>query len=150
MHLQIHGRVITGAEVSFRAPYSVTSANQGYFLSARIGRRGLAGSGSDADVARGATVSIPIGGVLSLARGRTVKVEVSYTRFSASIPESTPVGSAIVREPPGTHSLPLPRRREWLVNRRSSWLSGRLAHRDGQLGTVVDRTHEVKGKSKLQ
>ena len=97
-------------EVGFRAPYPVTSANQGYFLSARIGRHGLAGSGSDADVARSAIVSIPIGGLLALAHRRSIRVEVTYTRFGPGIPESTPVGTVIVREPPGTHAAPLSRR----------------------------------------
>jgi len=111
VHLQIHGRVITAGELSFPAPYPVTSASQGYFLSARIGRHGVAGSGSDADVARGATVNIPIGGVLSLAHARSVTVEVSYTRFGTGIPESTAVGTLTIRLPPGTHAAPLPRPR---------------------------------------
>jgi hypothetical protein len=111
VHLQIHGGVITGAEVDFRAPYPVTSASQGYYLSARIGRRGIGGSGSDADVARGARVNIPIGRLLALVHRRSIKVEVTYTRFAPGIPESTPVGSVIVREPPGTHAAPLPRPR---------------------------------------
>jgi hypothetical protein len=111
VHLQIHDGVITSAEVSFRAPYPVTTANQGYYLSARVGRRGSGGSGSDADVARGETVNIPIGGLLSLLHRRSIEVEVTYTRFGPGIPEATPVGSVIVREPPGTHAAPLPRRR---------------------------------------
>jgi hypothetical protein len=109
VHLQIHGRVIAGAEVSFPAPYSVSSANQSYFLTART-CRGLGGSGSEADVARGATVRISVEPLLSSACTRSVTVAVRYTRVVNGIPESTPVGTVTIHEPPGTHAPPLPRR----------------------------------------
>jgi hypothetical protein len=111
VHLQIHHRVITGAEVSFPAPYPVTSARQGYFLSARTCRNGLAGASSDADVTRGGTVKISLGYLLSAACARSITVTVDYTRFGPGIPESTTVATATIREPPGTRAAPLPRRR---------------------------------------
>jgi hypothetical protein len=110
VHLQIHDHLITAGELTFPAPYPVASADESYYLSARVGRRGIAGSGSDADVARGATVSIPIGGVLSLVHLRAVTVEVSYTRFGDefdSPPESTAVGTITIHLPPGTQARPL-------------------------------------------
>jgi hypothetical protein len=111
VHLQIHGRVITGAEISFPAPYPVTSARQDYFVSARTCRHRLAGASSDADVTRGGTVKISVGDLLSTACARSVTVTINYTRFGPGIPESTTVATATIREPPGTHAAPLRRQR---------------------------------------
>jgi hypothetical protein len=108
--LQIHNHVITSAQISFQAPYPVTNADEGYSVMARVCRRGLAGEGSRADVARGALVTIPIEGVLSEACGRVVKFTVEYVRFAGGLPQPTPLGSITIREPPGTHPAPLPRR----------------------------------------
>lgn len=111
--LQTHGRLITGGSLSFTAPYPVTSANQGYFLTAHIGRRVLGISGSDANVARGATVKIPIGGLLSLAGSRAISVEVSYTSFGAydGPAETSAVGALAIRLPAHTHAIGLRRPR---------------------------------------
>ncbi|MGH2854576.1 MAG: hypothetical protein ACRDLF_10370 [Solirubrobacteraceae bacterium] len=110
VRLQIHGHVITGAEISFRAPYPVANASQDYFLTART-CRGLGGSsGPDADVARGATVTIPVGELLSAACTRSVKITVEYTRLINGLTQPTPVGTVTVREPPGTHAVRLRRR----------------------------------------
>jgi hypothetical protein len=109
VHLKVHGRVVTAGELSFLAPYAVTSASEGYFLSVHVGRHGVGGASSDADVARGALVTIPIGGLLSIARTRSVTVEVSYTRFSET-PESTKVGTVTIHLPLGTNARPLRRR----------------------------------------
>ena len=59
--LHIHHHVITSAEISFRAPYPVTNADENYAVSAPVCHGGLAGEGSRADVARGALVTIPVG-----------------------------------------------------------------------------------------
>ncbi len=117
-HLDIHNHVITSAQISFRAPYPVTNASEDYDVSARV-CRGLAGAGPGADVARGALVTIPLGGVLSEACGRPVKFTVEYVRFVAGLPQPTPVGSVTIHEPPGTHAAPLPRR----VVERERWSS---------------------------
>jgi hypothetical protein len=109
-HLQIHDHVITSAQISFRAPYPVTNAEQSYSVSAPTCHRGLAGSGSRADAARGALVTIPVGGVLSEACSRAVKFTVEYVGFAGGLPQPTPVGSITIHEPPGTHPTPLPRR----------------------------------------
>ncbi len=110
VHLQIHGHVITGADISFSAPYPVTSASQSYSVTAHT-CRGLSGSGPNNDLARGATVNIPIGDLLSLACTRSLKIEVEYIRFINELPQPTLVGTVTVREPPGTYAAPLPRRR---------------------------------------
>jgi hypothetical protein len=111
VHLHVHRRVITGAEISFRAPYPVTSTNQDYFVTART-CRGLSGSAADADVAAGETVHIPIEDLLALTAecNRTLKIKVEYVRTVNDLPAPTPIGTVTVREPPGTHTPPLPRR----------------------------------------
>jgi hypothetical protein len=108
--LHIHNHVIKSAQISFHAPYPVTNAGQNYSVSAPICPRGLAGGGSQADVARGALVTIPVGGVLSEACGRAVKFTVEYVSFAGGLPQPTPLGSITIHEPPGTHPAPLPRR----------------------------------------
>jgi hypothetical protein len=108
-HLHIRNHVITSAQISFRAPYPVTNADEDYSVTARVCRRGLAGEGSRADVARGALVTIPVGGILSHACGRAVKFRVEYVSFAGGLPQPTPLGSITIREPPGTHPAPLPR-----------------------------------------
>ncbi len=109
-HLQIHNHVITSAQISFHAPYPVTNADESYSVSAPVCHRGLAGEGSRADVARGALVTIPVGGVLSEACSRAVKFTVEYVSFAGGLPQPTPLGSITIHEPPGTHPAPLPRR----------------------------------------
>jgi hypothetical protein len=109
-HLDIHSHVITSAQISFRAPYPVTNANENYSVRAPVCRRGLAGEGSRADVARGALVTIPVGRVLSEACGRAVKFTVEYVSFAGGLPQPTRLGSITIHEPPGTHPAPLPRR----------------------------------------
>ena len=109
-HLQIDNHVITNAQISFRAPYPVTNADENYSVTARVCPRGLAGEGSRADVARGALVTIPVGEVLSRACGRAVNFKVEYVSFAGGLPQPTPLGSITIHEPTGTHPAPLPRR----------------------------------------
>jgi hypothetical protein len=109
-HLHIHDHVITSAQISFRAPYAVTNADESYSVTARVCRRGLAGEGSRADVAQGGLVRIPVGEVLSEACGRVVRFAVEYVRFVGGLPQPTPLGTITIHEPPGTHPVPLPRR----------------------------------------
>jgi hypothetical protein len=62
----------------------------------------------------GWTLSLPFflrrTGDRELAADRSLKIEVEYVRFIDGLPESTPVGTVTVREPPGTDAAPLPRR----------------------------------------
>jgi hypothetical protein len=109
-HLHIHNHVITSAQISFHAPYSVTNADENYSVMAPICHHGLAGGGSSDDLARGALVTIPVGEVLSEACGRAVKFTVDYVRFAGGLPQPTRLGSITIHEPPGTHPTPLPRR----------------------------------------
>jgi hypothetical protein len=109
-HLQIHDHVIASAQISFPAPYPVTNANEDYSVTAPGCPRGLAGEGSHADVARGALVTIPVGGILSEACGRAVRFTIEYVSFAGGLPQPTRLGSITIHEPPGTHPVPLPRR----------------------------------------
>ncbi len=110
-HLDIHDHVITGAQISFHAPYPVTNADEDYSARVPVCRHGLAGVGSRADIARGALVAIPVGGVLSeTCSGRAVKFTVEYVSSAGGLPQPTPLGSITIHEPPGTHPVPLPRR----------------------------------------
>ncbi len=118
-HLHIHDHVITSAQISFRAPYPVTNADENYSVTARVCPRGLAGGGSQADVARGALVTIPVGEVLSHACGRAVNFKVEYVSVAGGLPQPTPLGSITIHEPPGTHAAPLPRRVVELERRSS-------------------------------
>ena len=108
--LDIHNHVITSAQISFNAPYPVTNADENYSVRAPVCHHGLAGDGSSADIARGALVTIPVGGVLSEACGRAVTFTVQYVSFEGGLPQPTPLGSITIHEPPGTHPAPLPRR----------------------------------------
>jgi hypothetical protein len=110
VHLRIHNHVITSAQISFNAPYPVTNAEQSYSVSAPTCGRGLAGSGSRVDLARGALVTIPVGDVLSEACSRAVTFTVDYVGFAGGLPQPTRLGSVTIHEPPGTHPTPLPRR----------------------------------------
>ena len=116
VHLDIHRHVITGAQLSFRAPYPVSGADENYDVSARV-CRGLAGAGPSADVARGGLVTVSVGGVLSQACSRSVTFTVEYVRFIAGLPQPTFIGSVTIHEPPGTHAAPLPPR----VLERERW-----------------------------
>jgi hypothetical protein len=109
-HLDIHNHVITNAQISFHAPYPVTNADESYSVMAPVCHRGLGGEGSRADVARGALVTIPVGGVLSDACSRAVEFTVDYVRSIGGLPQPTRLGSITIHEPPGTHPVPLPRR----------------------------------------
>jgi hypothetical protein len=110
VHLQIHNHVITSAQIRFNAPYPVTNAEQSYSVSAPTCGRGLGGSGSRVDLARGALVTIPVGDVLSQACSRAVTFTVDYVGFAGGLPQPTRLGSVTIHEPPGTHPKPLPRR----------------------------------------
>jgi len=108
--LHIHNHVITSAQISFRAPYPVTNANENYSVTARVCPRGLAGEGSRTNVARGALVTIPVGEALSHACGPAVSFKVEYVSFAGGLPQPTSLGSITIHNPPGTHPAPPPRR----------------------------------------
>jgi hypothetical protein len=106
VHLHVRGHVVTSAELRFPAPYPVTSAAQDYSIFART-CRGLGGSSSQADVARGETVRIDIEDLLAGAQRctRALKIKVEYVRTSEALPQPTRIGTVTVREPPGTHAV---------------------------------------------
>jgi len=107
--LHVHNHVITGAEISFNAPYAVANANERYSVSAPVCHGGLAGSGSNADLVRGTLVTIHVGDVLSYACSRSVRFTVEYVSVSHGLPQPALLGSIVIHVPPGTHPLPLPR-----------------------------------------
>jgi hypothetical protein len=130
VRLQISHRLITGGELSFTAPFAVSSAKEEYII--RIpsvscnrpvvtdhGRRVITGHGYggvtlDGDVARGSTVTQSLSefALFSGLCGRppfttrwtssSATIEVLYRHAGEA---QVLVGSTIVREPPGTHPL---------------------------------------------
>jgi hypothetical protein len=108
-HLQIHDHVITSAQITFRAPYPVTNAEESYSVSAPVCHRGLSGDSTREDLERGALVTIPVGRALSEACSRAVRFTVEYVGFAGGLPQPTPLGSVTIHEPPGTHPVPLPK-----------------------------------------
>ncbi|MGH2865875.1 MAG: hypothetical protein ACRDJX_11595 [Solirubrobacteraceae bacterium] len=109
-HLDIHNHVITGAQISFHAPYPVTDADESYSVMAPTCRHGLGGSGTHVDLTRGSLVTIPLGDILSQACSRSVTFTVDYVRYAGGLPQPARIGSITIREPPGTHAAPLPPR----------------------------------------
>jgi hypothetical protein len=113
VHLQIHSRLITSVDVAFRTPYAITNATQRYDASVFAGGCHEIGGrlGDDHNLARGAAVSISTPIFSSDSCSRVLTIEVSYDRFLDNNIQHTIVGTTTIREPPGTHTLPLPRRR---------------------------------------
>jgi hypothetical protein len=107
-HLHIHNHVITDANILFPAPFAVTNAQESYSVFASV-CFGFTGAGSRADVARGGTVTIPVGFVLSESCGRAVTFRVEYVRFAGGLPQPTRVGTITVRAPHGARPEPPPR-----------------------------------------
>lgn len=114
VHLQIHNRVITGAEITFPAPLAVTKASQSYLAWVRVGRKLTGLSATKTNVARGATVSIPVERLLALAATRSVTIEIEYDQGLVGPPDDqlATVGTVTIRQPAGTHPAPLPHQLE--------------------------------------
>jgi hypothetical protein len=112
VHLQIHGRVLTAVEVAFRAPYPITNASQRY--DASVSARGCHQIGgllaADHNLARGTAISISAPVFSSGSCSAVLTVEVSYDSFLDNNIQHTTIGTTTIREPPGTHPAPLPRR----------------------------------------
>ena len=112
VHLQIHGHVIAAADISFPAPYPITNATQRY--DASVSARGchqIGGLlGTDHNVVRGAAISISVPLFSPGICSRVLTIEVSYDRFLDNNIQHTTIGTATIREPPGTRAPPLPRR----------------------------------------
>ncbi|MGP0100667.1 MAG: hypothetical protein ACLPUT_03475 [Solirubrobacteraceae bacterium] len=134
VQLQISHDLITGVQLSFTAPLAVTSAREDYEIripdnscdrAAVPGRgpgvdrgQGYGGTSLDRDVARGSTVTQSLSG-FALFSGlcgrppfttrwtrRSATLEVLYRRGEGE--GSVLVGSATVRQPPGTRPEPEP------------------------------------------
>ena len=111
VHLQIHHRVITGAEITFTAPIAITKASQSYLAWVRVARHLTDLTETRTDVPRGATVSIPIEHLLARAGTRSVTIEIDYDQTLPGPPadDHAIVGTVTIQEPPGTHPAPAPR-----------------------------------------
>jgi hypothetical protein len=108
VRLQVRGDVVTGARVSFRAPYAVTSANESYAVDMPV-CTGPGGTATNEDLARGQLVTVSLSGdLLGNTCRRPLPIQITYLRFGTGIPAITPIGAATVRPPPGTHFPRLP------------------------------------------
>jgi hypothetical protein len=108
VHLHAHGRLITAAELTFHAPYPVTSAEQGYYVSTR-GCGGAGGGGTDKDVPRGGLLRVNLLFTLQLdaAEGceQPLTLAVEYVRDAEGPTLPTSIGRATVALPRGEHLL---------------------------------------------
>jgi hypothetical protein len=122
--LEVHGGAVTAAEVSFAAPFPVTSAAEGYSLEVRPCPSGREGGGVavlDQNVARGVTVHLTLSDPFAArCAGHSIAVEVIYDssgpdakRSYGRTPGELLIGSATVRLPRGDHAAtrPHPKRR---------------------------------------
>lgn len=104
--LEIAHGLIYGAEIEFTAPYPVTSARESYGIAMPIGADVISG-GINHDVARGAVVRDHWPYVFANTHvGRSQLIEVVFTSSPAGAGATHPtqviVGTATIREPPGT------------------------------------------------
>jgi hypothetical protein len=95
---------ITNAEITFTAPYAVTSASEFYSVTAKTSC-GLFQAGPHVDVPAGGTVSVPIERLLTATNSRSLSIQATHTRFAAGTLQTADVGSIAVHLPPGTHAL---------------------------------------------
>ncbi len=109
VRLLIDRHFITGAEVTFTAPFAVTSAREHYVISIpRVPCKTETGilSGSQEttarNIARGALVRWRLPDPFaSVCAGHSATIEVRYGRFPH---QSMLIASAAIRQPPGLHS----------------------------------------------
>jgi hypothetical protein len=117
-HLQISHRLITGAQVSFTAPYAVTSASYDYSVAippcGRTGiERGYSGTSLDRNVARGSIVRLRLDDPFTEpgCQHHTVTIDVLYQHRAGG--GSVIVGSTTIHEPPGTRPATSPTGPSW-------------------------------------
>ncbi|MGA2453217.1 MAG: hypothetical protein ABSG93_06810 [Solirubrobacteraceae bacterium] len=122
--LEVHHGAVTAAEVSFSAPFPVTSAAEGYSLEGRscvTGRGGFAGAGFvgavlDHNVARGAIVHMVVAYPFAARCARhSVSVEVIYDssgpeakRSYGRTPGELLIGTTTIRLPRGDRAAAPP------------------------------------------
>jgi hypothetical protein len=109
--LEIKHRVVEGAELTFIAPYAVTSASERYEIEEPFGGPACHGGGMatgpiSRGVARGSTVRVNLPDVFanSCTRSQTITVVLSRTPTTVQPSTSTIIGSITIHEPPGTQS----------------------------------------------
>jgi hypothetical protein len=113
VQLQISHHLITGAELSFTAPFAVTSASYDYSVAIppchQTGlERGYSGTSLDRDVARGSTVRFQLYDPFAEpgCHQHAVTIDVLYRHREGG--GGVLVGSTTIHEPAGTHPAPLP------------------------------------------
>jgi hypothetical protein len=124
VQLHSHDREITSVDVAFHAPYPITNATQRYDVS--VSERGchqIGGLlGADNDLTRGSAVSISVPIYAPLVGPHdcpaVLTIEVTYDRFVDDNIDETTIGTATVREPPGSRLARLPRRLRLIPPRR--------------------------------
>jgi hypothetical protein len=119
--LRIHHRRVLAAELSFSAPFAVTSAAEGYSLVAKqcSPREGGGVAVLDRNVARGALVHLTLAYPFAArCSGRSVEIDVLYQssgpdakRSYGRAPGELLIGSAVARIPRGDRGAAPPRRR---------------------------------------
>jgi hypothetical protein len=118
--LKVSHNAVTAAELSFSAPFAVTSAAEGYSLWSKPCRGGREGGGVavlDRNVAQGATVHLTLEDPFSArCAGRSISVEVLYDssgpdakRSYGRAPGELVIATVTVRLPRGEHPVRLPR-----------------------------------------
>jgi hypothetical protein len=118
--LKVSHHAVTAAELSFSAPFAVTSAAEGYSLWSKPCDGGREGGGVavlDRNVAQGATVHLTLADPFSArCAGRSISVEVLYDssgpdakRSYGRTPGELLIGTATVRLPRGDRPARLPR-----------------------------------------
>lgn len=113
VHLQIDHRFITGAQLTFTAPYAITSASYDYSVAIppcpRTDiERGYSGASFDRDVARKSTVRFQLSDPFAEpgCRHHSVTIDVLYEhRYGGG---RVLIGSTTIHEPAGTRPAPLP------------------------------------------
>ena len=111
VRLELHGQLIVGAELSFIAPFAVTSAREGYAIAMPSPcHQGTIERSVDRDVVRGSTVRVALQYPFANACGPTVLVEVLYGAGARPGPGRRDflIGATTLRAPPGTRPAPPP------------------------------------------
>lgn len=117
-HQQLHIRllitnhVVTGGVASFTAPYSVSNASEGFTVVVRNGHIPMGIGTTNANIARGSTVTIPLHLQCVTVRlsGRCVQQTKPLTAVAyydrANTLSNTVIGTAQIQPPAGDHFAP--------------------------------------------
>jgi hypothetical protein len=110
--LDIRHNLIYGAQLSFTAPYAVTSARESYAIQMTIprgchGTGGVSVGGINRNVARGSTVRVDLPYVFADSCNRFQAISIVFRRIALP-PKSIHIGTITIHEPAGTRAAPPP------------------------------------------